>query len=118
MRNITRTYKTEKGYFANCSSHSMRLQDFFSGKQLAGYKGENITLWKIPSKELKEKIADRFIERNFGRRNKADKERIKNALVENRCDLSYLQVFYTDGSNGLSGDAYDYCKRMFLRSIY
>lgn len=113
-------YKTEKGYFGKDRGYT-DIQTFFGDRQFcyketAEKKYERIAM--IASDDLKRQIAARFVKRHFGWRTKTEKERIINSMVEKRCDLSYLQCFYTNGSNSLSGDAYGYCKRKFLKSIY
>ena len=111
-------YKTEKGFFKDNMSKYCSLQEFF-GNGLFSCKGPKYkTIYKVASDGLKSTIADRVIEHNFKRKTRATKDAIKKALISQRCDLSYLQCFYTSGGNSLSGDAYDYCKRNFLKTIY
>lgn len=118
MRTRTRIYKTEKGYFKNSLAPYENLQDFFGRTYCGISKDGNFFLYKVASDELKSKVADIIIARHFGWRKKSERELIKNALMNGMCDLSYLRCFYTDGSNSLSGDAYSWCKRKFLRSIW
>ena len=115
---MKRIYKTEKGIFRSEYTHYCSIDKFFGDKLFYYSKPSYKQVYKVASDELKAKIADRFIARNFKRKNKAEKEMIKNALINKQCDLSYFQCFYTEGSNSLSGPAYDYCKREFLKSIY
>ena len=115
-------YKTEKGYFGNAKCKYTDIQTFFGDRNFY-YRETNgetklTRVQMIASDDLKRQIAARFVERHFGWRTKAEKERIINAMVEKRCDLSYLQCFYTSGANSLSGEAYSYCKRKFLQSIW
>ena len=110
-------YKTEKGFFKDGNKYCS-LRDFFGDNCIKYRKPEYTIIRKVASDGLKSIIADRVIERNFKRSTRATKEAIKKALISQRCDLSYLQCFYTNGSNSLSGNSYDYCKRNFLKSFY
>lgn len=115
---MKRIYKTEKGYFKNVAPKYCSIEKFFGDEMFYYSKPKWQRVDKVASDKLKANIADRFIERNFQRKNKSEKEMIKSALINKRCDLSFLQCFCTQGSNSLSGSAYNYCKRMFIKSIY
>ena len=111
-------YKTEAGYFKYSSSKYCSIEKFFNDEIFHYKKNNSKQVYHIASYELKSIIADRLINRIFEHKTKSDKGYIKNALINKRCDLSYFQSFYTSGGNSLSGSSYNYCKRMFLKSIY
>lgn len=99
---------------ANCRHVSADI--FFSGKQICNTSKQ--PFYAKPSPELRAEYAIAFEKDIWSR---TDKDRL-NALKNGEgADFSYLQCFYVSErkdyfGNSLSGEAYDYCKRMFTKS--
>lgn len=111
----TKTFKTMHGIIKAYGHNHVSVSKFFSNKGIYCYP-----YYLKPSKALKEKVAKFFAACTWQRgwREKAE------ALVNGNCNLDILQYFYVgieDGKpqvdNSLSGDAYEYCRRAFSRSI-
>ena len=77
----------------------------------------------LTTKELQEKVARAFAEQIYIK--KSSKENFVAILMSENCwlDWSLFQCFYVEQrknkifiSNSLSGEAYDYCIRKFLRN--
>ena len=113
---MKRIYKTEKGFFKNQYFKIASIEHFFKDECFFNDGKQRVNA--IASDELKSIIADRFIERNFGCNTPLTRQTIKNALLNGNCDLSYLQSFFTNGSNTLGGPHYKFCKLGFINSIY
>lgn len=81
-----------------------------------GHKTEAFVLEDSALKEVAEILADNW--------SKGYHKRVVEKVMANEGDNSYLQCFYiescNDGSfrvgNSLSGETYNYCKRMWLKS--
>lgn len=118
----TRTYKTLRGYLNAVGNNYESADKFFGGRSLC--RNANGTFYAIPSKELRAEVAKEFEAFHWRKSNKARLE----ALMEGAyADFSFLQCFYVGKygedshlyfGNSLSGEAYDYCKRMFTKSAY
>lgn len=117
----TRVYKTMKGYLKAAGCDYVRACDFFNGKQLC-WTPKFQTFYAKPSNELREQIAELWEKRIWSKSNRTRLNALKDGVS---ADFSFLQCFYVGvvnghfyASNSLSGDAYDYCKRMFTKSAY
>ena len=116
MRTLKRTYKTFESFYRHYNNQ-LTIQKFFGERQR--YHNGNIIKMELPEAEIK-RIAEIVAKSIYP---SIWKERAW-ALAAGRGDLSYFQCFYIEiyngkicVSNSLSGDAYDYCKRMYSRSI-
>lgn len=115
---IVKKYKTLKGYLKAVGGQV--TVEFFFNSQIPLYRnGKNIRF--EPCDELKREVADFFGKTLF--KNKDRARNCADKLCNGWGDLSYFQCFYINiGKNGLyinnslSGDAYNYCRREFMRS--
>lgn len=117
----TRTYKTMRGYLKATTHDYVDARTFFGGKH---YCYNNDTSWyAVPSDELRAEVSAAFEKHHWTKSNPKRLEALKSGYG---ADFSYLQCFYVTKKekynycygNSLSGDAYDYCKRMFTKSAY
>lgn len=117
----TRTYKTLRGYLKAVGNKYESADKFFGGRSLC--HNANCTFYAVPSKELRAEVAKAFEAHHWSKSNKMRLAALSNGAD---ADFSFLQCFYVGSygtdeyyfSNSLSGDAYDYCKRMFTKSAY
>lgn len=117
---MIRYYKTLRG-LQKAYGYQIRVCDFFGGQFMAFKKGKNVRL--CPTKQLQELVARAFAEYIYKR-----KSAVKNFVAiltsgSAKRDWSLFQCFYVEQgkkgiriSNSLSGEAYDYCIRKFLRN--
>lgn len=128
---IKRTYKTLDGFFTALDRRSgmryanVSAEKFFRGEIYVGCEkgrdGKLRLVYITAAQSLREAVAKDFAAANW----KRGREEKAKALASGRGDLSYLQCFlierHTNGvyyyGTSLSGDAYEYCKRMYSRSI-
>lgn len=116
----TRVYKTMRGYLKAIGHNYESAEKFFSGRVVC--RTAKHTFYAVPSDLLRADVAQSFERFHWSRTNGAR----LNALMNGTCaDFSFLQCFYVGMygdreyfGNSLSGDAYDYCKRMFTKSAY
>ena len=117
---MIRYYKTLRG-LEKAYGGQIRVSVFFDRKELVWKNGKNVRLQ--PTKELQEKVARAFAEQIYIK--KSSKENFVAILMSENCwlDWSLFQCFYVEQrknrifiSNSLSGEAYDYCIRKFLRN--
>lgn len=110
-------YKTIKGLLKQCGQ--MTVEDFFSGMMYHKSKNKYLCFDLDDTERLK--AAEKFAEYLLSsKKRRAD---LVDALMEGRGDLSYFQCFYVNYNNkhgvyinnSLSGEAFDYCKRMYLK---
>ena len=111
-----RSYKTLIGLLKQ--TRQMRVYDFFSGRMYVACIGWiNFTI----DDSVKRMVAEKFSEYLLS--TKKRRQDLVNALMEGRGELDYFQCFYieyspTHGiyfSNSLSGEAFNCCKRNYLR---
>lgn len=116
---MIRYYKTLRG-LKKAYGIQVRVCDFFDQERRIYKNGKNVRLQ--PTKELQEKVARAFAEQIYTR--KSSKDNFVAILMSENCwlDWSLFQCFYVEQrkngiriSNSLSGEAYDYCIRKFLR---
>lgn len=114
----TKNYKTLRGLLSQTGQ--MNIQSFFSGIFYHKTKGRcNFTL----SDDEKRKAAVKFAEYILA--TKSRRKSLVEALINGRGNLNYFRCFYIDYSpkgclycsNSLSGEAFEYCKRMYIKSI-
>ena len=117
MRTIKKYYKTLNGFMNavgyNCVSVGRTMEGYY---QMRNGKYYLLSL-DLPARE---KLGEYFAELW----SKPYRKRVVKAFKEQSGDYSYLLCFYIeryDGKtrigNSLSGTAYDYCKRAWLKSI-
>ena len=117
----TRVYKTMKGFLKAVGDGYVSADKFFAGKHLCG-TSRNL-FYAVPSDELRAEVAKAFEKDHWSRSNHA---RLNALMSGHGADFSFLQCFYVTRKEkynycygtSLSGDAYDYCKRMFTESAY
>lgn len=116
---MIRYYKTLRG-LRKAYGIQVRVCDFFDQERRIYKNGKNVRLQ--PTKELEEKVARAFAEQVYTW--KGAKENFVAILMSgsSRLDWSLFQCFYVEQgksgiriSNSLSGEAYNYCIRKFLR---
>lgn len=100
---------------------------YFTNLMHPGEKYHNVYI-ELPW-EQKYELALRCVNRTWRTKPKYVREQIATALAQGKGDLSMLQCFqvsivkngskweYQYCSSSLSGPNYDYCKRMYLRSL-
>ena len=110
-------YKTIRGLLSQ--SRQMTVEYFFrnmfyhiSKRKLCGFSIDD---------DQKRQVAEKFTEYLLSsKKRRAD---LVDALMNERGDLGYFQCFYVNYdnkrgvyiNNSLSGEAFDYCKRMYLK---
>ena len=116
---MIRYYKTFRG-LEKAYGGQIKVSVFFDRKELVWKNGKNVRLQ--PTKELQEKVARAFAEQIYTK--KSSKENFVAILMSGNSwlDWSLFQCFYVEQgkngihiSNSLSGEAYNYCIRKFLR---
>ena len=116
---MIRYYKTLRG-LKKAYGGQIRVSVFFDRKELVWKNGKHVRLQ--PTKELQEKVARAFAEQIY--KKKSSKENFVASLTSGSSwlDWSLFQCFYVEQgkngihvSNSLSGEAYNYCIRKFLR---
>ena len=116
---MIRYYKTLRDLI-KAYGGQVRVSVFFDRKEIVWKNGKNVRLQ--PTKELEEKVARAFAEQVYTW--KGAKENFVAILMSgsSRLDWSLFQCFYVEQgengihiSNSLSGEAYNYCIRKFLR---
>lgn len=116
---MIRYYKTLRG-LEKAYGGQIRVSVFFDRKEIVWKNGKHVRLQ--PTNELQEKVARAFAEQIYTR--KSSKDNFVAILMSENCwlDWSLFQCFYVEQrkngiriSNSLSGEAYDYCIRKFLR---
>lgn len=115
---VTKKYKTLSGLI-KAATHQIRVYDILNGKMTLNGKYCNVVLEGDALTQLSELLGNYLY---------ATKERanaVINAVINRSyCDASFLQCFYlckgVNGfyiSNSLSGEAFNYCRRGFMKSI-
>ena len=116
---MIRYYKTLRG-LKKAYGGQIEVREFFDRKRLVYRNGKIVRLQ--PTEELQEKVARAFAEQVYTW--KGAKENFVAILMSgsSRLDWSLFQCFYVEQrkngifiSNSLSGEAYNYCIRKFLR---
>lgn len=116
-----RHFKTTKG-FIKSSYLQVTIKDIMSGRTTfrhnGAYKREDFEL----SSDVICEIAEGFSEYLYSTKERADK--VFEAFVQHRGNYSLFECFYVElrgnslrFSNSLSGDAFNYCRREFMKSI-
>lgn len=117
---MIRYYKTLRG-LKKAYGHQIRVSDFFDPQSQVFKNGKNVRLQ--PTKELQEEVAQAFARQLYVK--KSSQRNFVAKLTSESCllDWSLFQCFYVELSKGkirignsLSGEAYNYCIRKFLRS--
>ena len=109
-------YKSLKGLLKQTSQ--MRIENLFSGRFYHNKKG--VCYFTISESE-KRKAAEKFAEYLLS--TKKRRVDLVEALMNGRGELDYFHCFYIYYSpkhgfycsNSLSGEAFDHCKRMYLK---
>ena len=118
----TRVYKTMRGYLKATKHDYIDARTFFGGKAYCpNCYGKSF--YAVPSDELRAEVAVAFEKNHWSKSNESRLEALKSGYG---ADFSFLQCFFVTKKdkynycygNALSGDAYDYCKRMFTKSAY
>lgn len=118
---IMRHFKTIKG-FVNSSYLQVTIESIMSGRTTfchnGTYKHEN---FKLSSDAIRE-IAKGFSEYLYSTKERANE--VFDAFMQHRGDYSFFQCFYVEWSGNslrfstsLSGEAFNYCRREFMKSI-
>lgn len=117
---MIRYYKTLGGLM-KAYGGQIEVREFFDRERLVYRNGKNVRLQ--PTKELQEKVARAFAEQIY--KKESSKEYFVARLMSGNSllyDFSLFQCFYVEQrkngihiSNSLSGEAYNYCIRKFLR---
>lgn len=116
-----RYFKTTKSFLKSCYSQ-VTIESVMSGRATFNHKGrckhENFKL----SNEAIREIAKGFSEYLYSTKERANE--VFNAFIHHRGDYSFFQCFYIEYngnvlrfSNSLSGEAFNYCRREFMKSI-
>lgn len=116
-----RYFKTAKGFLKSCYSQ-VTIESVMSGRATFNhngrYKHENFKL----SNEAIREIADEFSKYLYSSKERANN--VCDAFVNHRGDFSNFQCFYVEWSenglrfsNSLSGEAFNYCRMEFMKSI-
>lgn len=116
-----RHFKTVKG-FLKSSYSQVTIENIMSGRATFNhngrYKHENFKL----SNEAIREIADGFSKYLYSSKERANE--VFDAFMSHRGDYSFFQCFYVEWSgkslrfsNSLSGEAFNYCRREFMKSI-
>ena len=117
---MIRYYKTLRG-LKKAYGGQIEVRKFFDSKERVYRDGKDVRLQ--PTKELQEKVARAFAEQIYTK--KSSKENFVAILMSGNSwlDWSLFQCFYVEQgknriyiSNSLSGEAYYYCIRKFLRN--
>ena len=117
---MIRYYKSLRG-LKKAYGQQIRVSDFLDQARRLYKNGKHVRLQ--PTKELHEKVARAFAEQVYTW--KGAKENFFAILMSGSSwlDWSLFQCFYVEQrkngifiSNSLSGEAYDYCIRKFLRN--
>lgn len=113
-----RKFKTLKGLMKSAGRNNLSLADVLDRRLWfkTSHKTEYFYLYDSALKEVANLLA--------GNWSKGYRKRVVNKVMANEGDNSYLHCFMierlNDGSfrvgNSPSGEAYDYCKRMWLKS--
>lgn len=112
----TKNYKTLRGLLKQ--TQQLTIEQLFSGRFCHNTKGWiNFRLDEKAKREAADKFAKYLLS------NKQRQNDLISALLDGSGELDYFQCFYIDYSkkygvycsNSLSGDAYNYCKRMYLK---
>lgn len=113
-----RRFKTLKGLMKSVGKRIVKVSDVLDQRIWFknGHKTETFILEDSALKEVAEILADNW--------SKGYHKRVVEKVMGKHGDNSYLQCFYiescNDGSfrigNSLNGEAYNYCKRMWLKS--
>lgn len=109
-------YKTLKGLLEQ--TNQMRIENLFRGRFCHKIHGFcNFTLSESEKRKAAEKFAEYILST---KKRRAD---LVEALMNGRGELDFFHCFYIDYSpkygiycsNSLSGEAFDHCKRMYLK---
>ena len=112
-------YKTLKGLLRNCGTQ-MTAENLFG--QCKIYKRSKGILRASLSDEARREAADMFASYLYSTKG-ARREEVTKSLIDGRGDMSLFQCFYFEVdkrgrvrvSSSLSGEAFNYCKRKYLR---
>lgn len=116
-----RYFKTAKG-FLKSSYSQVTIENIMSGRTTfchnGVYKHENFKL----SSDVICEIAEGFSKYLYSTKGRANE--VFDAFMQQRGDYSFFQCFYVEWggnslrfSNSLSGEAFNYCRREFMKSI-
>ena len=121
MRTIRREYKTLNSFVKVVGKNIIPLNEVLDGVSVCKFKGFTVAVRYILSlkedglKEVAELLAKCWC-KNYHKR-------VVEKVLNHEGDNSYLRHFQleklSDGyfiGNSLNGEAYDYCKRMWLKS--
>lgn len=113
-----RRFKTLKGFMKSTGKSIVEMDKVLDGRIWFknGHKVEDFWLADSALKEVANLLADCW--------SKGYRKRVVEKVMSKHGDNSYLQCFHLETSkdgtfrvgNSLSGDAYDYCKRKWLKS--
>lgn len=116
-----RTFKTLQGFYKSCYSQ-VTVENILSGrtafKSKSSYKYDTFRL----ENEALSEFAKLFSTYIYSTKEK--QQQVYEAIVSKRGDYSFFQCFYLSQHNGklcisnsLSGEAFNYCRRKFMKSI-
>lgn len=116
-----RHFKTAKG-FIKSSYLQVTIENIMSGRTTfchnGKYKHENFKL----SSDVVREIAKEFSAYLYSTKERANE--VFDAFMRHRGDYSFFQCFYVEWSGkslrfstSLSGEAFNYCRREFMKSI-
>ena len=118
MRTIKKYYKTLNGFLNAVGKNNVSVYLSMRGYPVVkDGKRYELYLEDSAKEELGEYMAELWSKRyhNF----------VVDAFKESKGDFSYFQCFYIERYNGtihignsLSGDAYDYCKKMWKKTVW
>ena len=112
----TRKYKTLKGFLNQCRYNQLTAEQLFTGRVYIRGRWCNVELSENARTEASKLLASYCVKTRSRAKAMAD------ALNARNGDLSLFQCFYfylRNGeifiSNSLSGEAFNYCVRMYLK---
>lgn len=116
-----RTFKTLRGFYKSCYSQ-VTVENILSGH--TAFKSKNsykYDTFRLSGEALKE-FALLFSKYIYS--TKERQQQVYEAIISQRGDYSFFQCFYLSEykgklriGNSLSGEAYNYCRREFMKTI-
>ena len=116
-----RTFKTLRGFYKSCYSQ-VTVENILSGRTV--FKSGNsykFDTFRLSDEALRE-FAKIFSEWLYSMKER--QQQVYEAIISKRGDYSFFQCFYLSQHNGklcisnsLSGEAFNYCRHKFMKSI-
>lgn len=116
-----RTFKTLRGFYNSCYSQ-VTVENILSGR--TAFKSKNS--YKYDTFRLESEVLSEFalLFSKYIYSTKERQQQVYEAITHGRGDYSYFQCFYLSKSTGklyisnsLSGEAFTYCRREFMKTI-